>query len=333
MRVHPQFCLSSLPRDGFGRSEGSDPRAVAQRLWLLPPQERTGCPKSPRLSHLNLGPLTFVLPRRGRCQPTTTGRPIRGTKRRATIPRCRRCTPTPTPCRTIQTTRLPSIHRRPLRTGPSRSIATGAGLRPSTRLTASRASTRQRRQRPIAPAAAGRCRIAGACRKTSVRDFTVSSRLARGQTSASSFSTIFLSCGRQMRREGRKFWSSCPQARGRRTMISEAPTTISAWPDRSGTSPPRCFPWSGRGRGASSGCRPARRASARIPFRNSAMLRAIRRRNGPMRTVSGSITPPPAGRNSIGTSWCGRRRRATNSTSSRRRTCIIGQQRSTPIPA
>ena len=49
------------------------------------------------------------------------------------------------------------------------------------------------RQRPIAQAAAGRSRIAGACRKTSARDFTGSSRLARVQTSASSSSIISLS--------------------------------------------------------------------------------------------------------------------------------------------
>ena len=232
-----------------------------------------------------------------------------------------------------QTTRSSSIRRRPLRTGPSRSIATVSGLRPFTRSRPLRASTRQRRQRPIAPAAAGRSRIAGACRKTSARGFTGSSRLARAQTSASSSSIISLSCGRRMRRGRRRFWSSCPRARGLPTTISEAPIIILAWPGRSAISPRRCFPLSGRGRAALSGCRLARRASARIPFRNSATLRVIRRWNGRTRTVSASITPPPAGRSSIGTSSSGRRRRATNSISSRRQICTIGLRCSTPIPA
>src|SRR4029077_17755401 len=116
---------------------------------------------------------------------------------------------------------------------------------------------------------------------------------------------LFLSCDRRMRHARRRFWSFCPQARGRLTTISGAPITTLAWPDRSGTSPRRCFRWRGHGRAASSGCRLARRASARTRFRNSAPPRVIRRWSGRMRTVSASITRPRAGRSSIGTSWSG----------------------------
>jgi hypothetical protein len=196
-----------------------------------------------------------------------------------------------------------------------------------------RASIRQRRQRPIATVAGGRSRIAGACRKTSARGSTGSSRFARAQMAASSSSIISLSCDRQTRRARRRFWSSCPRAPGRPTTISEAPIIISAWPGRSGTSPRPCFRWRGHGRAALSGCRRARRASARTRYRNSVTLPAIRKSNGRMRTVLASITAPRAGRSSIVTSSSGRKRRATSWTSSRRRTCIIGRRCSTPIPA
>ena len=213
-----------------------------------------------------LGPLNLRPPKAWAMSADDHWQANPGTRRRATIPRCRRCTPIPTPCLTIPATRSSSI---PATTAPNWTLEIYRdGHQPRDR---SQVEAIAGVHTPTPPDA-----YRNGC------GWPVTHRWRLPADLRSGFYRVVSTCARA---NGGKFVQHHffvvrpTDATRQAKILMILPTgTWTAYNDFGGANhyfgvdgpernlPRRCCPWSGHGPAASSGCRRARRASAPIPL-------------------------------------------------------------------